>query len=64
VKITESYHKFLGLTRIGVGCEGDRNGFVVMILSIVQDIWVGIGWIEVEIGKGYCWIWRVGLRLR
>jgi hypothetical protein len=42
VKITESYHKFLGLTRIGAGCEGRRNHFVVMILSILQNIWVGV----------------------
>jgi hypothetical protein len=23
----------------------DRNYFVVMILSILQDIWVGVGWV-------------------
>jgi hypothetical protein len=34
VKITESYHKFLGLTRSGVGCEGDWNGFVILISTI------------------------------
>jgi hypothetical protein len=47
----------LGLTRSGVGCEGDGDYFVVMILSIVQDIWVGVrGMGELEIGKGYRWI--------
>jgi hypothetical protein len=48
-KITGSYHKILGLTKSGVGCEGDRNYFVVMILSIVQDIWVGVRWVALEI---------------
>jgi hypothetical protein len=43
VKIPGSYHKFLGLTRSAVGCEGDGDYFVVMILSIVQDIWVTFG---------------------
>jgi hypothetical protein len=38
VKIADSYHKFVGLARIGVGREGDGDYFVVMILSIVQDI--------------------------
>jgi hypothetical protein len=32
-----------GELRSGVGCEGDRNYFVVMILSIVQDIWATFG---------------------
>jgi hypothetical protein len=49
VKITDSYHKLWGLTRIGVGCEGDWDYFVVMILCILQDIWVGVGWVGVEI---------------
>ena len=44
VKITDSYHKFLGLTRSGVGCEDNRNYFVVMILSILQDIWAIFRW--------------------
>jgi hypothetical protein len=39
----------VGQLRSGVGCEGDRNHFVVMILSIVQDVWVTVRWVEVEI---------------
>jgi hypothetical protein len=34
----------MGLTRSGVGCEDDRNYFVVMILSILQGIWVTFRW--------------------
>jgi hypothetical protein len=33
-----------GELKSGVGCEGDRNYFVVMILSILQDILAGVGW--------------------
>ncbi len=47
------YHKLGNISNIirisrlrsGVGCEGDRDHFVVMIFSICQDVWVGVrGW--------------------
>ena len=31
----------------------DRNGFVILILCISQDIWAAVKWVGVEIGKGY-----------
>jgi hypothetical protein len=55
LEVTSHYHK-LGNTynmirisrlRSGVRCEGDRDHFVVMILSILQDILVGVGWLRI-----------------
>jgi hypothetical protein len=50
LNISSHYHnsgnvyniKRISRLRSGVGCEDDRNHFVVMILSILQDIWVAV----------------------
>ena len=46
---------------LAAGQTPDRNHFVVMILSIYQDIWVAVRGVGLEIGKGYLYFLRAAL---